>query len=179
STVQTSDPTHNFTPMRQQAGWTQTGPQFGPFAMDHWVSAGNTGPLVLGYFDATDIPRYWALAQQWTLADNYFQAPWGPSQLNYQYLIAGRPIRTSTGLLDQVTGTGRPTQTHTNVGDLLNTAGVSWAWYVGPDDESTSAFDGGPFQYFAVASDAAYRAAHFRKYSRFLSDVSGGTLPSV
>lgn len=180
STVNTSDPTHSFDPMRNQAGWTSGGPQMGPFNMDHWVSAGNTGPLVLGYFTQADIPRYWALAQQYTLADNYFQAPWGPSQLNYQYLIAGRPIRTSTGLLDQVNGSGRPAQTQKNIGDLLNTAGVSWAWYVGPDDEGTSSFDGGPFAYFSVSlNDANYRANHYRKYSRFLTDIANGTLPSV
>ena len=181
--VQTADPTHDFTPMRREAGWTTPpGPQMGPFGMDHWVDAGNRGSMTLGYFTQTDIPRYWVLAQQWTLADNYFQAPWGPSQLNYQFLIAGRPMQLADGTFPQVntTSSAAPySQTHRNIGDLLNAAGVSWAWYVGPGDECISNYDGGPFGYFAVANNAAYKAAHFRKYSRFQSDLAGGTLPSV
>lgn len=178
SSSSTADPTHTFSDMRRQAGWTQSGPQLGPFAMDRFVAFGNTGPLVLGYYEQADIPRYWALAAEWTLADNFFQAAWGPSNLNYMMLIAGRPIRTSNGLLDQVTGSGRPPQTHRNIGDLLNDAGVSWAWYVGPGDEDTPVFDGGPFRYYANVNPA-YAAAHFRKYSRFLQDMAGGNLPAV
>jgi phospholipase C len=179
SSALTPDPTHSFNDMRRQAGWTQDGPQLGPFPMNRFVSAGNTGPLVIGYYTEADLPRYWALATEWTLADNFFSAAWGPSQLNYQYLIAGRPIQTSSGRLDQVTGNGRPPQVHRNIGDLMNDAGVTWAWYVGPGDEGTSAYDGGPFRYFENAQDDAYQAEHFRKYSRLLSDLADGTMPAV
>lgn len=178
SSVNSPDPTHLFNDMRNEAGWTSGGPQYGPFAMDRYVARGNTGPLVLGYYGQADIPRYWALASQYTLADNFFQSAWGPSNLNYVLFIAGRPIRTSSGTLDQVTGSGRPLQSHKNIGDLMNAAGVSWAWYVGPGDEDTSSFDGGPFAYYANV-DGAYRAEHFRKFSRWQSDLAAGTLPSV
>ncbi|MFQ5502377.1 MAG: phospholipase C [Phycisphaerae bacterium] len=180
SSVKTADPTHGFDTMRTQAGWTSNGPQLGPFPMNRFVSAGNTGPLTISHYSQADIPRYWSLATEWTLADNYFPAAWGPSQLNYQYLIAGRPMATTDGKLDQVTGSGRPAQTHRNIGDLMNDAGVSWAWYVGPGDEDIPTFDGGPFKYFANAqNDPAYQAEHFRKFSQLLSDIANDTLPSV
>lgn len=49
-----------------------------------WSDAGGE---VMGHFDTSDSMALWAIAQQYTLADNFFQAAFGGSFLNHQYLI--------------------------------------------------------------------------------------------
>ena len=100
-----------------------------------------------------------------------------------------------------------PPQTQTNVGDLLNSAGVPWAWYATSWNAATT--DGAqpagsshtviytpstprgapdfqahhhPFNYYAVfdpATHAADRAAHLKDYNALVSDITAGTLPAV
>ena len=57
--------------------------------MDKFVAVNSTsGGLTLGYYDATNLPEG-KLAQQYTLADNFFHAAFGGSMLNHFWLIAG------------------------------------------------------------------------------------------
>ena len=53
---------------------------------DKFVAWADSGSLVMGYFDYSASPLY-KLAQQYTLADNFFQGAFGGSFLNHQYLI--------------------------------------------------------------------------------------------
>ena len=53
---------------------------------DKFAAWGDSGGLVMGYFDYHASPLY-QLAQQYTLADNFFQGAFGGSFLNHQYLI--------------------------------------------------------------------------------------------
>ncbi|CAM3641678.1 acid phosphatase [Roseateles saccharophilus] len=53
---------------------------------NQFVAWGDSGGTVMGYFDGSKT-ALWALARQYTLADNFFQAAWGGSFLNHQYLI--------------------------------------------------------------------------------------------
>jgi acid phosphatase len=53
---------------------------------DKFVAWGDSGGLVMGYFDTSGTQLY-KLAQQYVLADNFFQAVFGGSFLNHQYLI--------------------------------------------------------------------------------------------
>lgn len=46
---------------------------------------GDSGGTVMGYFDGSN-NKLWSLAKQYTLADNFFQAAYGGSFLNHQYL---------------------------------------------------------------------------------------------
>jgi phospholipase C len=54
--------------------------------MDRFVSAGNSGGLPLGYYDAAQLPLG-RLAEQYTLADHFFHAAYGVSLLNHFWLI--------------------------------------------------------------------------------------------
>ncbi|MEJ1966871.1 MAG: alkaline phosphatase family protein [Gammaproteobacteria bacterium] len=53
---------------------------------DQYVAWADSGGLVMGYFDGSRT-GLWDLAQRYTLADNFFQAAYGGSFLNHQYLI--------------------------------------------------------------------------------------------
>ena len=53
---------------------------------DKFVAWADSGSLVMGHFDYSASPLY-KLAQEYTLADNFFQGAFGGSFLNHQYLI--------------------------------------------------------------------------------------------
>ncbi|HEY0202038.1 MAG TPA: acid phosphatase [Burkholderiaceae bacterium] len=53
---------------------------------DQFAAWGDSGGLVMGYFDYSSSPLY-KLAQKYTLADNFFQGAFGGSFLNHQYLV--------------------------------------------------------------------------------------------
>ncbi len=54
--------------------------------MDQFVAWTNVGGLVMGYYDATNLPEG-RLAQQFTMADRFFHAAFGGSFLNHFWLI--------------------------------------------------------------------------------------------
>jgi phospholipase C len=54
--------------------------------MDQFVAWTDAGSLVMGYWDLSGLPLS-TLAQEYTLADRFFQAAFGGSLLNHQWLI--------------------------------------------------------------------------------------------
>ncbi len=62
--------------------------------MDKFVAWSDAAGLAMSYYDATNLPEG-QLAQQYTLADNFFHAAFGGSFLNHQWLIcACTPVWT-------------------------------------------------------------------------------------
>ena len=59
---------------------------------DKFVTWSDNGGLVMSYFDATTMPEG-ILAQEYVLLDNFFQAAFGGSFLNHQWLIAAASPR--------------------------------------------------------------------------------------
>ncbi|MFT4267636.1 MAG: acid phosphatase [Xenophilus sp.] len=57
-------------------------------ANDKFAAYSDAGALSLGYFDGSRM-KMWKIAQQYTLADNFFMGAFGGSFLNHQYLICG------------------------------------------------------------------------------------------
>ena len=57
-------------------------------ANDMFAAFADSGGLVMGYNDGSSM-GLWALASQFTLADNFFMGAFGGSFLNHQYLICG------------------------------------------------------------------------------------------
>lgn len=53
---------------------------------DKFAAYADSGALTMGYYDGSKMTM-WQIAQQYTLADNFFQAAFGGSFLNHQYLI--------------------------------------------------------------------------------------------
>ncbi|MBO0882613.1 MAG: hypothetical protein J2P17_20230 [Mycobacterium sp.] len=80
-----------------------------------------------------------------------------------------------------------PEQTAPTIGDRLNDANVSWAWYSGGWDNAVIGhpsplfqFHHQPFAFYAnYADNTPGRAEHLRDENTFYSDVSSGKLPAV
>jgi len=53
---------------------------------DKFTAFSDAGGLVMGYYDGSSMAM-WKLAQQYTLADNFFMGAFGGSFLNHQYLV--------------------------------------------------------------------------------------------
>ncbi|MDR3496695.1 MAG: acid phosphatase [Ancalomicrobiaceae bacterium] len=54
--------------------------------MDHFVSAGDSGSLLMGYYDGARLPL-WQYAKDYVLMDNFFHAAFGGSFLNHFWLV--------------------------------------------------------------------------------------------
>jgi acid phosphatase len=54
--------------------------------LDRYAALSDAGGLAMGYYDGSSLPL-WKLAQQYTLADNFFMGAFGGSFLNHFYLI--------------------------------------------------------------------------------------------
>ncbi len=90
-------------------------------AMDGFYT--NDGWDALGYYDSSDLPYYYALADSFTLCGNYFCSLLGPSTPNRIALWSG----TAGGLTTNAVERGAldwPT-----VVDLLDDYGISWKCY--------------------------------------------------
>jgi phospholipase C len=116
----------------------------------------NTTGLVMGYFDGNTVTAYWNYAQNFAMNDNSYDTNFGPSTPGALNLISGQ----TNGVNDNMNGTGSiidggdgsftvvsdadpigdvcsTTTTEVfsmggkNIGDLLNTAGVSWGFFEG------------------------------------------------
>lgn len=165
------------------------------------------GDVSMQYYDntvsgtATDgktwgVDTIWGYANQYALADNFYSSSMysEPAQMLYMMAATTHDSRTAGSLpyydkcdANQIAANPKATVsvplTETNVGDQMNAAGVSWAWY---QMHYSTSVDGtctdyvpqeNPFQYFTST-----------EYSPNLQDVtlatfkqtlSGGTLPSV
>lgn len=54
---------------------------------DAWIDAKT--PMTMGYFDRQDIPYYYALADAFTICDNYHASIFGPTNPNRLFLFTG------------------------------------------------------------------------------------------
>jgi phospholipase C len=116
-----------------------------------------TTGLTMGYFDGNTVTGLWNYAQRFALSDNFYGTNFGPSTDGAVNLISGQlngvtqdvapggsTIGDGNGGLTLIsdadpvgdvcsTTTGERVQfgTGPNVGDLLNTANVTWGWFEG------------------------------------------------
>ena len=120
-------------------------------------------------------------------AVNTFQPPYQPSA-----------IAPATGqdpaYANPASASVLPAQTQQTIGDLLSTAGVSWAWYAGAWQAALNGQNASPvpnfqyhhqpFNYFsAYAPGTAARSAHLLDGGlggvNFIADIDAGKLPAV
>ncbi len=115
------------------------------------------------YYDETELPYYYGLANSFAIADRYFSPMLGPTFPNRFYLFAG----TSFGLiLNQKPPRGTLWQQRT-VFDLLDDAGVTWKYYT----------DGrGYLRFFAASARTPSRQASL---AQFATDLAANALPQV
>jgi phospholipase C len=105
-------------------------------AMDNWVNAhiasdgAVNGQYTMGYFTRDDIPFHYALADAFTICDNYHCAVMGPTHPNRYMWMTGTldPDGVAGGpALDNDAPAG--TYSWTTYAEELQAAGVSWRFY--------------------------------------------------
>lgn len=108
--------------------------------MDRWLQAhrkadGEHGPYVMGYYNRADIPFQFALAEAFTICDEYHCSVMGPTWPNRMYWM--------TGMIDPEGLHGGPIlnnkapqggYTWTTYAERLEQAGVSWKVYQQQDN---------------------------------------------
>jgi phospholipase C len=97
--------------------------------MDNFVGAldalKQNGKLSMGYYDGSDIPFYWNLADQYVLFDRFFSSAQDGSFANHMYWIAAAPPVTTNAKLSAGVYDTLPT-----IFDRLQKQGISWKFYV-------------------------------------------------
>jgi phospholipase C len=124
------------------------------------VPQGLTKGLVMGYYDGNTVTALWNYAQHYAMSDNSYNTTYGPSTPGAINVISGQ----TNGVINNINGTGGVVSDGTtsglsnindadpggdicstttgetfqmsgkNIGDLLNSAGVSWGFFEGGFD---------------------------------------------
>jgi phospholipase C len=150
------------------------------FVPAHYDTDGDKGPYTMGYFEREDIPFHFALAENFTICDNYHCSVLGPTWPNRLYLWSasidphgehGGPITSN------VAHTPYRWRTYP---EALTEAGVSWRIYQEADNYGCNLLER-----FRVFQDAPTRSALHQNAMRtypagqFEHDAIHDRLPTV
>jgi phospholipase C len=181
----THDITHAWVPQHQS--WNNG-------AMDGFVSSRlpintNDANLTMGYYTRADLPFYYAVAQAFTICDNYFCSAIGSSDPNRLYSVAASidPDGKNGGPLLQTLGQDRSSffwhLTYTTMVEQLQARGISWKVYSSPDSTLSGFLADNVLQYFKNFQDAGsplHQNAFGPQFpADFLNDALLGNLPQV
>jgi phospholipase C len=145
-------------------------------------SSGNA-PLTMGYYTRSDLSFYYALADAFTICDQYFCSVIGPTDPNRLYSMSATldPAGTNGGpiLSTSSSRTDRfGTLSWTTMPEQLQARGISWKVYGSPDGN----FGDNVLPYFKQYQTNPTLAANALTPTfpgTFQSDVTAGTLPQV
>jgi phospholipase C len=182
----THDITHNWVPQHQS--WNNGG-------MDGFVGSRlpidtNDAVLTMGYYTRADLPYYYALADAFTICDNYFCSVMGPTDPNRLYTVAASldPNGTNGGPILQTIVTNRAAMqgklTFTTMPEQLQARGISWKVYSSPDQTvANGILSDNVLSYFANyqnPSSVLHQNAFGPQFpTDFLADIASGNLPQV
>jgi len=154
----TADQGHNYTPEQQASdfGAQDLFPEYTGHAGSGGSGAFNTTGLVMAYFDGNTVTAMWNYAQHFAMSDNSYSDQYGPSTPGAINLIAGQTNGFTIGassrstyyvndtqggltLINDVDPAGDSCSSTTdngkfsgkNIGDLLNSGGITWGWFEG------------------------------------------------
>jgi len=122
-------------------------------------SAVTTTGLVMGYYDGNTVTALWNYAQNFAMNDNSYNTTFGPSTPGALSLVSGQTnnvtinqnsdyavvpdgnggltlVSDADPVGDVCSGSSQVQMGGTNIGDLLNAAGVSWGFFEGGFDLS-------------------------------------------
>lgn len=156
-------------------GWTDSHLQVNGGAMDGFVTTNEghheipvngtmemlSGTRGMGYYDQTDLPFYYWLADTFAIGDKYFASVLGPTWPNRMYLFAA----TSYGLAENTL-----TDADTTIQDFLQLRAVDWRLYV----STTSTYG-----FFLNKYLEAQSSGRIVPIDQYFVDAQNGTLPSV
>ncbi len=141
------------------------------------------GDTSMGYYDNTiaGIDRLWSYAQQYALADHYFQSVIGEAPTNQFYMVAAQddgvlhPIQPAFGPCNLPDPASQPFS-FPHVGDELNAKSIAWEMF--QEDYGMCGYMNplhDPFQFFVDTNNTA----HIQDASQFFAQLQNGTLPAV
>jgi len=143
--------------------WTGSHLEFNSGKNDGFVIRNNPdGARAIGYYDQSDLPLYYALAQSFAIGDRYFCSVLGPTFPNRMHLLAGTSFGHIRNDLNP-TGFVQPT-----IFDTLNAHNVSWKVYY-----NDFSYAGLLFQLTPASR------ARLVRFANFARDAAAGTLPQV
>jgi phospholipase C len=134
-----------------------------------------TEDQTIGFYNQTDIPFYYDLAQKFAISDRHFSSLLGPTFPNRSYLMAATSFGhlTTDDTFPPPGSTGYKPITGT-IFDLLDKNNVTWADYF------QDAPQGASFRLFTPGSiSPAGIDPHFLPLATFYAQAAAGTLPSV
>ncbi len=145
--------------------------------------------LTMGYYNRADLPYYYAVADAFTICDNYFCSCIGPSDPNRVYTMAASidPGGQNGGPLLQTLASNRSSflgkLTYTTMPEQLQARGISWKVYSSPDQNLSGVLADNVLSYFSKFQDPAstlYHNAFAPTFPvDFLADIVSGNLPQV
>ncbi|WP_332239014.1 phospholipase C [Sporolactobacillus sp. KGMB 08714] len=199
--------------------------------MDQFVQyAGNGNPVVMNYYDGNTVTALWNYAQNFSMSDNSYNTTFGPSTPGALNLVSGQTHgmtayqngQAVSGVSGQVAnGTViadpdpyydsasksavRVSASGKNIGDLLNSKGITWGWFQGGfrNPSATHVNIAGtavtdysphhePFQYYQSTANPNHlapssvrkigytdRANHQYDLTDFWTAANKGSLPAV
>jgi len=177
----THDITHDWVP--QHESW-HGGAMDGFVTSRLPINAGDAA-LTMGYYARADLPFYYAVADAFTICDNYFCSVIGPTDPNRLYTVAASldPDGKNGGPLLQTLSTNRPSffgrLTYRTMPEQLEARGISWKVYQTPDASVANNLLWF-FKNFQNPLSPLYRKAFLPNYPvGFAADALAGTLPQV
>jgi phospholipase C len=154
--------------------------------MDQWLPAhraadGAKGPYTMGYFQRADIPFHYALAEAFTICDNYHCSVMGPTWLNRLYWM--------TASIDPEGKNGGPVLQNkapdggygwTTYAERLEQAGISWKVYQAETGTGFNMLNNfRQFKDAAVGSPLRTKGTTIVSEGQFEYDARNDRLPAV
>lgn len=155
--------------------------------------------LPMSQLRQTDIPNYWAYAQNFVLADNMFSSLPSGTFPNHLYAVANDSHgtfttpntaskgdwgcdapKTVTVAQEQRTGVVNqiyPCFSYITLADKLQAAGISWKYYAPP--KGVNGYSYSTLNSFTQFRNTTLWTTNIEDYSNFASDVAAGNLPAV
>lgn len=182
----THDITHDWVPQHQS--W-DSGKMDG-FVTSRLAINANDAVLAMGYYTRGDLPFYYALADAFTLCDNYYCSVIGPTDPNRLYSMAASidPDGKNGGPIVQTLVATRASMigklTYTTMPEQLQARGISWKVYNAPDQNVLNGvYSDNVLPYFKNFQDPAsvlFKNAFGPQFpTDFVADATTGNLPQV
>jgi phospholipase C len=150
----------------------------------------NDAVLSMGYYNRGDIPYYYALADAFTICDNYFCSVMGPTDPNRLYTMAASLDPDGKGggpVLQTIVSNRTAFYGHLNfttMPEQLQTRGISWKVYGSPDETILGGILSDNvlsyFKNFQNPASSLHQNAFGPQFPvDFLTDAAAGNLPQV
>jgi phospholipase C len=134
--------------------------QYADGTLSGFIASAMQNPHVLGYYDESDLPYYYALARNFALGDHYFAALLGPTWPNRMFMQSG----SSFGKV----GNNSAGEEVMTIYHQLQESGHSWIIY-----SDTKVFE--ESMYPGLRDEPG---EHFASMEQFYADAQSGNLPA-